>query len=181
MKYGFTEEKKKNKIKMATNITTAEVKELQKQFTEKIGDYAVKFDDISLYKGYSGQDAIFSGKILLEKDYSISWSFSLVDGIKILEANFVINDKNRKILQNLQDIYQIFYEKFNQLIRDIEIDSDVEGLDDDKVSIVQPSEEETSQEEEEDGMSITESRLIKNRIKLVKSSFERMKKLSGIK
>jgi hypothetical protein len=166
---------------MATNITTAEVKELQKQFIEKIGDYAVKFDDISLYKGYSGQDAVFSGKILLEKDYSISWSFSLVDGIKILEANFVINDKNRKILQNLQDIYQIFYEKFNQLIRDIEIDSDVEGLSDEKISMTQSSEEETPQGEEEEEMSITESRLVKNRAKLIKSSYERMKRLSGIK
>jgi hypothetical protein len=181
MKYCFTEEKKKKKIKMATNITTAEVKELQKQFIEKIGDYAVKFDDISLYKGYSGQDAVFSGKILLEKDYSISWSFSLVDGIKILEANFVINDKNRNILQNLQDIYQIFYEKFNQLIRDIEVDSDVEGLSDEKITMTQSSEEESSQEEEEENMSITESRLVKNRAKLINSSYERMKKLSGIK
>jgi hypothetical protein len=170
---------------MAANITTAEVKELQKQFVEKIGDYAVKFDDISLYKGYSGQDAVFSGKILLEKDYNISWSFSLVDGIKILEANFIITDKNRNILQNLQDIYQIFYEKFNQLIRDIDVDSDLEGLNDEKVSMVQSSDDEIPQEEEEgeeeEKMSITESRLVKNRAKLINSSYERMKRLSGIK
>ena len=77
---------------MTAEITKAEIQDLQKQFTQKIGDYAVKFNELSIYKGYSGQDANWSGTVLLEKDYMISWEFSLIDGVKILDANFAIND-----------------------------------------------------------------------------------------
>jgi len=169
---------------MTANITKAEIQDLQAQFTQKIGDYAVKFDELSIYKGYSGQDAKWSGKVLLEKDYSISWEFSLIDGVKILDANFVINDKNKDILKNIQDIYEVFYDKLNQVVRDVEYEPEAKEtgdqvmLDTDADEIGQIEEPaETSPEGEM--MPISESRLIKNRKKTINSNYDRMKKLAG--
>lgn len=169
---------------MTANITKAEIQDLQTQFTQKIGDYAVKFDELSIYKGYSGQDAKWSGKVLLEKDYSISWEFSLIDGVKILDANFVINDKNKDIFKNIQDIYEVFYDKLNQVVRDVEYEPEAKEtgdqvmLDTDADEIGQIEEPaETSPEGEM--MPISESRLIKNRKKTINSNYDRMKKLAG--
>lgn len=169
---------------MTANITKAEIQDLQTQFTQKIGDYAVKFDELSIYKGYSGQDAKWSGKVLLEKDYSISWEFSLIDGVKILDANFVINDKNKDITKNIQDIYEVFYDKLNQVVRDVEYEPEAKEtgdqvmLDTDADEIGQIEEPaETSPEGEM--MPISESRLIKNRKKTINSNYDRMKKLAG--
>lgn len=169
---------------MTAQITQAEIQELQKQFTEKIGDYAVKFDDISIYKGYSGQDANWSGVVLLEKDYSISWEFSLIDGLKITNANLIVNNRNKDILKSLQDVYEVFYDKLNQVIRDVEVSPEAEEtadevmLDTDTDEIEQlggPAE--TSPEGE--SMPISESRLIKNRRKNINSNYVRMSKLAG--
>ena len=169
---------------MTANITKAEIQDLQTQFTQKIGDYAVKFDELSIYKGYSGQDAKWSGKVLLEKDYSISWEFSLIDGVKILDANFVIKDKNKDIFKNIQDIYEVFYDKLNQVVRDVEYEPEAKEtgdqvmLDTDADEIGQIEEPaETSPEGEM--MPISESRLIKNRKKTINSNYDRMKKLAG--
>lgn len=169
---------------MTANITKAEIQDLQTQFTQKIGDYAVKFDELLIYKGYSGQDAKWSGKVLLEKDYSISWEFSLIDGVKILDANFVINDKNKDITKNIQDIYEVFYDKLNQVVRDVEYEPEAKEtgdqvmLDTDADEIGQIEEPaETSPEGEM--MPISESRLIKNRKKTINSNYDRMKKLAG--
>lgn len=169
---------------MTAEITKAEIQELQKQFTEKIGDYAVKFNEISIYKGYSGQDANWSGTVLLEKDYMISWEFSLIDGIKILDANFIVNDKNTNILQDLKDIYEVFYDKLNQVVRDVEYEPQAKetgdevmlGTDSDEIEqLGGPAE--TSPEGEM--MPINESRMVKNRRNTIKSNYERMKKLAG--
>ena len=169
---------------MTAQITQAEIQELQKQFTQKIGDYAVKFDDISIYKGYSGQDANWSGAVLLEKDYSISWEFSLIDGLKITNANFIVNNRNKDILKSIQDVYEVFYDNLNQVIRDVEVSPEAEEtadevmLDTDTDEIEQlggPAE--TSPEGE--SMPISESRLIKNRRKNINSNYVRMSKLAG--
>tara|TARA_B100000497_G_C7537365_1_gene325456 strand:+ start:174 stop:692 length:519 start_codon:yes stop_codon:yes gene_type:complete len=169
---------------MAAQITQAEIQELQKQFTQKIGDYAVKFDEISIYKGYSGQDANWSGAVLLEKDYSISWEFSLIDGLKITNANFIVNNRNKDIIKNIQDIYEVFYDKLNQVIRDVEVAPEEQETDD-EVMLGTDADEieqlggpaETSPEGE--SMPISESRLIKNRRKNINSNYLRMNKLAG--
>jgi len=169
---------------MTAEITQAEIQDLQKQFTQKIGDYAVKFNQLSIYKGYSGQDANWSGTVLLENDYSLSWEFSLINGVKILDAHFVINDKNKDILKNIQDIYQVFYDKLNQVVRDVEYEAEPEetgdqvmlGTDGDEIEqLGGPAE--TSPEGEK--MPINESRMVKNRRNTIKSNYERMKRLAG--
>tara|TARA_B100000927_G_C16400443_1_gene443124 strand:+ start:441 stop:959 length:519 start_codon:yes stop_codon:yes gene_type:complete len=169
---------------MAAQITQAEIKELQKQFVQKIGDYAIKFGEISIYKGYSGQDANWCGTVLLEKDYSVSWDFSLSEGVKISNANFVINNRNKDILSNIKDVYEIFYDKLNQVIRDVEVEPEAEEtadqvmLDTDYDEIGQiekPAETSPAGE----NMPISESRLIKNRRKNINSNYVRMNKLAG--
>ncbi len=169
---------------MTAEITKAEIQDLQKQFTQKIGDYAVKFNELSIYKGYSGQDANWSGTVLLEKDYMISWEFSLIDGVKILDANFAINDKNRNILQDLKDVYEVFYDKLNQVVRDVEYQPETKetgdevmlGTDNDEIEqLGGPAE--TSPEGEM--MPINESRTVKNRRNTIKASYDRMRKLAG--
>ena len=168
---------------MTAQITQAEIQELQKQFTQKIGDYAVKFGEVLIYKGYSGQDAHWSGVVLLEKDYSISWEFSLIDGLKITDANFAVNNRNKDILKNIQDVYEVFYDNLNQVIRDVELSPEVEetadevmlGTDSDEIELGGPAE--TSPEGE--SMPISESRLIKNRRKNINSNYLRMNKLAG--
>lgn len=169
---------------MTAEITKAEIQELQKQFTQKIGDYAVKFNELSIYKGYSGQDANWSGTVLLENDYSISWDFSLVNGVKILDANFVVNDKNKDILKNIQDVYEVFYDKLNQVVRDVEYEPEAKetgdqvmlGTDSDEMGQIEKPAESSPEGEM---MPISESRLIKNRRKNINSNYLRMNKLAG--
>ena len=169
---------------MAAEITKAEIQDLQKQFNQKIGDYAVKFNEPSIYKGYSGQDANWSGTVLLEKDYMISWEFSLINGLKILDANFNVNDKNKNIMQDLQDIYEIFYDKLNQVVRDVEYQPETKETGDEVMLGTDADETEqlggpaeTSPEGE--SMPINESRMVKNRRKTINSNYERMKRLAG--
>jgi hypothetical protein len=169
---------------MTAEITKAEIQELQKQFTQKIGDYAVKFNELSIYKGYSGQDANWSGTVLLENDYSISWDFSLINGVKILDANFVVNDKNKDILKNIQDVYEVFYDKLNQVVRDVEYEPEAKetgdqvmlGTDSDEIGQIEKPAESSPEGEM---MPISESRLIKNRRKNINSNYLRMNKLAG--
>jgi len=169
---------------MTAKITKAEIQELQKQFTQKIGDYAVKFGELSIYKGYSGQDANWSGTVILENDYSISWEFSLINGVKVLDANFVVNDKNKDILKKIQDVYDVFYDNLNQVVRDVEYEPEAKetadqvmlGTDSDEVEeLGGPAE--TSPEGE--SMPISESRLVKNRRKNINSNYSRMSRLAG--
>jgi hypothetical protein len=156
---------------MAAQITQAEINELKSIFEQKIGNYSVTFnkdengnEDFSVYDGYSGEDAFWSGSIVLEQDYYVKWQFSLKNGATITESTFRINEQNKNIISEIYDIYNIWSDKLSKYIRGEE-------------SMPTNKEEEKLENEEE---SLAESRTIEGRKKNIDESYERMKKLSGL-
>ena len=141
---------------MAAQITQAEINELKSIFEQKIGNYSVTFnkdengnEDFAVYDGDSGEDAFWSGSIILEQDYYVNWQFSLKNGVTIMESTFKINEQNKNIISEIYDIYNIWSNKLSQYIRGEE-------------SISTNSEEENLESEEE---SLAESRTIEGRKK----------------
>lgn len=163
---------------MTAQITQAEIDALKSQFEGKIGNYSIAFKKDEegkeippmVYNGESGEDAYWSGSIILEQDYYIDWEFSLKNGAKILKAAFEINENNKGIVNTIYDIYQIFSDNLNKYIRRDGESSDV-GMGDSGEEIIS-GEEETE--------TIAESRTIKSRKNMIDSSSDRMKRLAGL-
>lgn len=176
---------------MAAEITQAEINELKSQFENKIGNYSIIFkkneegkEIFQVYSGESGEDAYWSGSILLEQDYYIDWEFSLKNGATISKATFRINDNNKNIINTIYDIYQIFSDNLNKYIRR-DGETSMTGAETSGEEIVSGGEmlsgagEEAEAEAAESG-TIAESRSIKGRKTLIDSSSDRMRKLAGL-
>jgi hypothetical protein len=174
---------------MAAKITQAEINELKKQFEEKIGKYTVVFDkDENGEENFKAwfspvKDAIWSGKVQLEKDYYIHWSFSLINGFKVLEAVFQVNEDNKNIISMIDNIYNIWYENLNKaILADEEESGEVGGEEP-----IPPEEGELGDVEgeiegdtEEAEAPLSESRTKLGRQKVIKESSDRMKRLAGL-
>lgn len=165
---------------MAAQITQAEINELKSQFESKIGNYSIVFkkneegkEIFQVYDGESGEDAYWSGSIVLEQDYYIDWEFSLKNGATISKAAFKINENNKGIVNTIYDIYQIFSDNLNKYIR---TDGESSGME------AETSGEEiiSGGEETEEPETIAESRTIKSRKNIIDSSSDRMKRLAGL-
>jgi hypothetical protein len=174
---------------MAAQITQAEINELKKQFEKKIGKYTVIFDvdenGEETFKAWNSpvRDAVWSGQVLLEKDYFVKWSFSLINGFKVLESVFQINDENVNIINMINNIYNIWYENLNKyVIADEGGSSDLGG--EEQVSVetgeLGDVEEEIEGGTEEEEAPLSESKTKLGREKIIKESSERMKKLAGL-
>ena len=157
-------------------ITQAEIDKLKKQFDSKIGNnYSVIFDkdeegqdNFKIYKGKSGEDALWSGSILLEQDYYINWEFSLKNGAKIKEATFKVNDSNKSIINTIYDLYNIWSDNLAKFVRN----SNETGTEE-----FQTPEVESPTPEEE---TLSESRNLSGRKRNIDSSSDRMKRLAGL-
>ena len=181
---------KKKKNKMAAQITQAEINELKKQFEEKIGKYTVKFhkdeNGEETFKAWYSpvKDAFWSGTVVLEKDYFIKWSFSLINGFKVLEATFKINDENKDIISMIKNVYDIWYENLNSSIMAGEDESSELGGEEPvstETGELGDVEEEIEGETEEEEGPISESRTKSGREKIINNSSDRMKRLAGLK
>ncbi len=175
---------------MAAQITQAEVNELKKQFEEKIGKYTVVFDkDENGEENFKAwfspvRDAIWSGRVQLEKDYYIHWSFSLINGFKVLESVFQVNEDNKNIIAMIDNIYNIWYENLNASIMAGEDESSELGgeeLVSTETGELGDVEEEIEGETEEEEGPISESRTKSGREKIINNSSDRMKRLAGLK
>jgi hypothetical protein len=160
-------------------ITKAEISQLISIFENKIGGYSVIFNkdengeyDFKIYKGDSGADAYWSGSIILEQDYYVDWKFSLVNGAIIENATFKLNESNRDICQKIFDIYDIWSQKISKFIR-TDFYMSMSQPEDSREEIVQGG-------EEEEDMSLSESRSLKGRKTIIDSSSNRMKRLAGL-
>jgi hypothetical protein len=178
---------------MIPQITQAEIQELKKMLEAKIGNYSIVYnkneegqDDFAIYKGESGEDAFWSGSIILEQDYYINWEFSLKNGAKIVNATLKLNEQNKDIVASLYDMYQIWYENLNKYIRG---EAGAEG------GLEMPEEpamgagageevvaggEELPGSVEGEALPLSESRTLKGRKKTIDSSNDRMKRLAGL-
>ncbi len=161
---------------MVAQITQAEIDELKKQFDSKIGNnYSVIFDkdeegqdNFKIYKGKSGEDALWSGSVLLEQDYYINWEFSLKNGAKIKEATFKVNDSNKNVITIIYDLFNIWSENLAKFVRN----SSETGSED-----LQSLETDFPSPEEE---TLSESRSFPGRKRIINSSVDRMKRLAGL-
>jgi RecG-like helicase len=178
-------------------ITQAEIDSLKKKFEQKLGKYSVVFskneegkEDLQIYKGQSGEEAYWSGAIIMEKDYFIKWEFSLKNGVTIKEATFQVNDDNKDIVEKIYNLYNIWFEEIGQFIKNDTIDAVSSVSDNIENEIDEESEdlEDLNDEEEDlegiDGLNenfkISSRRNVKNRAKDVQDSSDRMKRLAGL-
>ena len=173
---------------MAAQITQAEINELKKQFEEKIGKYTVIFDKDEngeeTFKAWDNpvKDAFWSGQVVLEKDYFVKWSFSLINGFKVLESIFQVNDENQNIINMINNVYNIWYENLNKYITaDEDGSSELGGeeLVSNETGELGDAEEEIEGGTEEEEGPISESIIKSGREKIIKESSERMKRLEA--
>lgn len=169
---------------MIAQITQAEINELKKEFEDKIGNYTVRFnqdengkEDFRIYKGESGKDAFWSGNILLEQDYYIEWSFSLINGFKVLSATFKVTEQNKDIISIINNVYEIWSINLNKYIRGDEYESAEIGGEEPVPE--EPLGDEVEDTESEEG-PLSESRTKEGRKIVIRKSGERMKKLAGL-
>jgi hypothetical protein len=163
---------------MTAQITQAEINELKKQFDDKIGNnYSVVFDkdeegrdNFKIYKGQSGEDALWSGSVILEQDYYIKWEFSLKNGPKVTKATFKINDSNKDIISTIFDLYNIWSDNLSKYVRSSEENNNSEEITSTDAELDVTAGQET----------IAESRSFSGRKRLIDSSGDRMKKLAGL-
>jgi hypothetical protein len=108
---------------MAAQITQAEINQLKSQFDKKLGKFSVIFDkdengeeNFKIYNGKSGADAYWSGKIILQNDYSISWKFSLLDGLTLSSEAFKVDENTKDIVLYIKDMYDIWYQNISPYI-----------------------------------------------------------------
>lgn len=159
---------------MAAQITQAEINELKAQFDKKVGKFSVTFDkdengeeNFKIYNGKSGADAYWSGKIILQNDYSISWKFSLLDGATLSTESFKIDDNTKDIVLYIKDMYDIWYQSISPYIGE-EISN--------PTSPSQANAEALTEEQ----LPIAESINLNNRQKVINENNDRMKRLAGL-
>ena len=162
---------------MIPQITQAEINELKKEFENKIGNYSVVFnkdedgkEDFKIYKGESGKDAFWSGSVLLEQDYYVEWSFSLINGFKVLSATFKVTEQNKDIISAINNVYEIWSINLNKYIRSDEYESSEIGGEEPVPEEPLGAEVEDSETEE---APLAESRTKKGRQNIIKNSGER--------
>ena len=159
---------------MAAQITQAEINELKAQFDKKVGKFSVTFDkdengeeNFKIYNGKSGADAYWSGKIILQNDYSISWKFSLLDGATLSTESFKIDDNTKDIVLYIKDMYDIWYQSISPYIGE-EMSNPTSPS---QANVEVPTEEQ---------LPIAESINLNNRQKVINENNDRMKRLAGL-
>ena len=99
-------------------ITTSEIQDWENKFKQKVY-YNVQFGkdndqgtpSMKLYKGESGIEAEWNGKIVLPENSFINWSFSLINGL-FVNANMELEGDNRDVFTKLSDFYKEWKEEW---------------------------------------------------------------------
>lgn len=186
-----------NKIqKEAPKVTQAEVVKWENDFRENVSPL-VKFDSqdngysMKFYNGESGVDAYWSGTIILKSDNYLKWNFSMLNGV-FVESKMNIDENNQKIPSNLYEFFKSWQGEVAKTITE----PNPESQSQEAATVSQPEQsvqlsgpESTNATQGQEALSegillgnnVVLQRVDKSRKDTIMDSFDRMKRLAGLK
>ena len=106
-------------------IQASEIAEWEKKFKENVSPL-VNFDKIGedgtsfkVYKGSSGIEVEWSGKINLGSDDYIKWKFSIINDV-FIDCKFKLDDDTKDLIKKIYDLYVTWQKEWSQSLSKLE-------------------------------------------------------------
>ena len=115
------EEEQNNNLDVP-QVTTSEIEDWENRFKQKVF-YNVQFgkenepkeEAMKLYKGESGIEANWSGKITLQENGYITWTFSILNGV-FVSANLQLEENTKDIFSKLYEFYKEWNAEWGKIL-----------------------------------------------------------------